>query len=618
MIRAHIKPSFVLRPNGKGMVLVGVVLLMSVLTLLSTASILSTRTGFKLSSNYRSGQEVYYVAQAGAEYGLNRLRAAVLISPLNTSSVVPPTIPGYTFENTGSFLAASGVSETKTVTGQYAGLTATCQKYIITSSVVKNNTNARATVVYEVEDQSIPLFQFGIIFDGNMEIMPGSAMNFGTSGRLHSNSNLYLYPSGTLNVDSVTTSYGSIYNTRLASSGGGTGAVNIKDSAGNYQSMTSPTTLTSSTSTWRADAIARWGGRVKSDDHDIQPLEMQLPSGRSPIDILAKPGDTNYNSSISLYAKSGLRIVKSHSYTELSPYQYYQYLDKNGNYVDLAPGAISPPVTYCRPDVMSMSPRPLPVSCPTNPPWLPHGSYPSDTFIYDGRQGFGMDAITIDIDKLRKNSVAMAKLNDPPAGGQKGLLYVSLASGNYTDPAVRLINGATLPRDAAHGGTDLFNGLSIVSDRPIYIQGDFNTVNTQPAGIFADAVTVLSNAWSDANSWSAIGSRTASNTTVNANIMAGIKNTVAGGQYSGGVENFIRLLENWSGRTLTYTGSLACLWQGVQTHLGYASTADWPGTGTVYNPPTRIWSFGTSFADQPPGTPSVRCVQRISSRQVLN
>ena len=597
------------------MILVSVALLMSALALLGTAAMLSTVIGLQLGSNYRLSQEVLYIAQAGAEYGLNRLRAAVLISPLNTSSVVPPTIAGYTFENTGSFLALSGGSVQKTVTGQYAGLTATCQRYIITSSVVKNNTNARATVVYEVEDQSIPLFQFGVIFDGNMELMPGSSMTFGSSGRLHSNSNFYLSPSETLSIASIITSYGDIYKTSLASSGGGTGDVNIMDSAGTPRSMTTPTTLTSDTSTWRADAIARWGGRVKSDDHNIQPLNMQLPSGRSPIDILAKPGDTGYDPSISLYAKSGLRIVKRNSYSELSPYWYYQYLDKNGNYVNLATGAISPPVTYCRPDVMSMSPRPLPASCPNEPSYLPHAWYPSDTLTYDGREGFGQDAVTIDIDKLRRNSVAMAKLNDPPAGGQKGLLYVSLANGNYTDPAVRLINGSTLPR-VADGAP--FNGLSIVSDRPIYIQGDFNTVNTQPAGIFTDAVTVLSNAWSDARSSWALVSRTASNTTVNANIMAGIKNTVPAGQYSGGVENFIRLLENWSGRTLTFTGSLACLWQGVQTHLGFTSTANWPGTGIVYNPPTRIFSFGTSFANLPPGTPSVRCVQRISSRQVLN
>jgi len=102
------------------------------------------------------------------------------------------------------------------------------------------------------------------------------------------------------------------------------------------------------------------------------------------------------------------------------------------------------------------------------------------------------------------------------------------------------------------------------------------------------------------------------NTTVNAAIMAGNKDTV-GGQYSGGVENFIRLLENWSGRTLTYSGSLACLWQSQQ------ATGDWqPGNGNVYREPTRNWSYSINFANLPPGSPQVRGVQRVGWRQVLN
>ena len=108
-----------LKSKEKGLILVSVALLMSALALLGTAAMLSTVIGLQLGSNYRLSQEVLYIAQAGAEYGLNRLRAAVLISPLNTSSVVPPTIAGYTFENTGSFLALSGGSVQKTVTGQY-------------------------------------------------------------------------------------------------------------------------------------------------------------------------------------------------------------------------------------------------------------------------------------------------------------------------------------------------------------------------------------------------------------------------------------------------------------------------------------------------------------------
>ena len=128
-------------------------------------------------------------------------------------------------------------------------------------------------------------------------------------------------------------------------------------------------------------------------------------------------------------------------------------------------------------------------------------------------------------------------------------------------------------------------------------------------------MTVLSNSWSDANAagttLSALSTRVASTTTVKAAIMAGNKDTV-GTQYSGGVENFMRFLENWSGKTLNYAGSLTCLWQSQQ------AAGNWPGTGTVYNPPTRNWQYGMTSANLPPGTPRVRNVERTAWRQALN
>ena len=86
--------------------------------------------------------------------------------------------------------------------------------------------------------------------------------------------------------------------------------------------------------------------------------------------------------------------------------------------------------------------------------------------------------------------------------------------------------------------------------------------------------------------------------------MSGNRDT-SGSQYSGGLENFMRFLENWSGVTYNYNGSLVCLWQSSQVQSA------WPGTGTVYNPPVRNWSFSMSVNDLPPGTPRVRITTRV-------
>ncbi len=153
-------------------------------------------------------------------------------------------------------------------------------------------------------------------------------------------------------------------------------------------------------------------------------------------------------------------------------------------------------------------------------------------------------------------------------------------------------------------------GLTVATPNPAYVLGNYNnqsgsTAETVPAAIISDAVTVLSNNWSsNYGAATAIGSRTATQTWVNSAIMSGNTNTV-GSQYSGGLENFMRFLENWSGITYNYSGSLVCLWQ------SQVANVPWPGTGAVYNPPNRNWSFVMNPNALPPGTPRVRITTRV-------
>jgi hypothetical protein len=175
------------------------------------------------------------------------------------------------------------------------------------------------------------------------------------------------------------------------------------------------------------------------------------------------------------------------------------------------------------------------------------------------------------------------------------IIYIDdVSSSTYTDPkGIRLANGSTLPTD----------GLTVASQNPVYIQGDYNTTSASTRGsaaVFADAVTILSNNWSDSQSSAALSSRTASNTTVNTAIVAGFlpsgwTNPATGGQYgySGGMNNFPRFLENWSGKTFTYTGSM------IELFTSQIGTGEWD-TGSIYVPPTRVWNFDSNFVDNPP------------------
>jgi hypothetical protein len=169
---------------------------------------------------------------------------------------------------------------------------------------------------------------------------------------------------------------------------------------------------------------------------------------------------------------------------------------------------------------------------------------------------------------------------------------------------IRIKNGSKIPA----------TGLTIASNNPVYIQGDFNTGGNPPSNsgnpadavtpqvsgymrascsILADAINILSNAWNDANAGTA---PQASNTTINAAIVSGIVPTapVGGdGSYSGGAENFPRFLENWTGNSLTYYGSMVELYKSQQ------STGEWTCC-SVYSPPIRQWYFDNNFKTKPP------------------
>ncbi|HTU43115.1 MAG TPA: hypothetical protein VMF10_15510, partial [Candidatus Aquilonibacter sp.] len=233
-------------------------------------------------------------------------------------------------------------------------------------------------------------------------------------------------------------------------------------------------------------------------------------------------------------------------------------------------------------------------------------------------------------------------------------------------------------------------GFTVGSENPVYILGNYNsncpaagspgctTSNTKydptwgsttasepnhsAASVIADAVTLLSNNWSDAGcqvTTSTICTATTSqnigsfyNTTGSLNnpLNPGNEGTtpnrfaattyfrlaVAGGKtiafddasgtpdayfgMDGGVHNFLRQLEDWSvpgsgGGTLQsmyYKGSIVSLYWNA-----YA-TGSWKCCTYVYHPPNRQYFFDNLFAlpqNLPPGTPMFRNVDNLSYRQ---
>jgi hypothetical protein len=204
--------------------------------------------------------------------------------------------------------------------------------------------------------------------------------------------------------------------------------------------------------------------------------------------------------------------------------------------------------------------------------------------------------------------------------------------------ALKLVNGcigtatAVPGCNAANGVNNLpATGLTIAAENGIYVQGNYNATSTnveaepnRPASIVGDSIAILSNNWTDAQSFNSptdIGGRNATTTGYRFAMIAGKSMAFqrpgwGAGDWGtdGGVHNFMRMLEDWGGETTWYRGAMISLYTARQFIGVYRASAN------TYSPGTREFSFDIDFLQPallPPGTPMFRDVNTLRFRQIL-
>ncbi len=446
---------------------------------------------------------------------------------------------------------------------QFAGLYGLVTPYRITSTARTASSvyNVAATVSQDIQLASIPVFQFAIFYTLDLEINPGPVMTI--NGKVHSNGNIYTAPVAGLNFQDAVTSVGKIYNDRHPDDPQyGSAKVKPAYSAQHTEKVSSLTLP------------------VGTDNNPATVREILKPApvGEDPN---SPTGKQRY------YNKSDLIVTTTDAGVTVTTGAWNLY------------SVIKPDIT--------------------------NGSTPSYSFLKtdatfnDVREKKWTTTTEIDVAALNtwlKNPKTGAQVNNLASstlGHGINALYVDdQRSSPSRLTTVRIVNGSTLPDD----------GLTVATAEPLYVKGNFNlnngdttvgqtdTSKTKPASLIGDSITVVSQSWDDANAGKALNKRTAANTTVNAALLGGIVKTVKQGNakyYSGGAENFIRFMEDWAGKTLTYNGSMVVMFE------SQSATNWWQAPGIYYNAPNRKWAFDLNFLNQaklPPGTPQVRKLVR--------
>ena len=575
----------------------GVLVLLSVLVVIVFENAMAS---FRSGTADLGKSRTYYAAEAGAESAMAQLAQALEDAVLEDEELAMfsiPDIEGFSFDSFD--ITKIGALTTERVTdGPFTGLFSKTQVLEIYSQAADADFNSSAILV-TAKAQAIPIFQFGVFFDKDLEITNGPRMDF--DGWVHSNGNIYLSSTNQYFGDLITTPK-NVYHDRKDKHGVLPG-VWIDDATATDVNLNFDSRDTPDYNAFRTKSDDRFDNRLKTNAYAVDSLKVPLPEGVDALTVIQPRDDADGT------LERGAKFAwKADWYinVDLSQLSNDNVAD-NANASNNLCGAGNGTVNGT--DIFTHTRE---AGVPT-----PDGDDCEDMFAvwsdkwYEGRELRYVDVVDIDVDKLY-NWVGNG------GGRSTSILYITVSTAGANDPKgdgiypiIRLIETNKLSAP-----------MTFATNHPLYVQGHYNTDVWYPSALVGDALTFLSTAWDDSQHLNpTVVKPNAANTTVYSAVLAGHSGTPCDHEepgcgvtspYGGGLENFPRFLERWTGRSLTFRGSLVS--------LSFAQQATGLWGGAYYSPPIRDWEFDTRFddpANMPPGTPVVGNVIHTAFRPVF-
>lgn len=389
-----------LKNGQRGVIMIAAVVMLAGLMFIATTSSLHSIGTSKVETTALDETRTFYAAEAAVEWGAEQLHDLLQVNLDPDESVLDslpsPNMDGYVYD-LYDVTGVPGVSQEIITAGDYQGLIGFVSRYNITARALSDRSST--TINREIQHQFIPLFQFGVFYDEDLEIYPGPNMTF--EGRIHTNADLYMGAGTGISCNSYVTAGGQYWHYRKDTGHiDEPGAVNIKDQLGVYKNVWRGSYwLDNRRPDWAEQALTVWGGQVRDQAHGMSTLRLPLPPAADQHEIIERrdsvaDGQQEFESKY--WYKAGWRYVDG------------VLVDSTG--VAVATGSR---ITY------------------------------TTHLMYDARETRWMDVIQIDVGRMVSDSLWPAN----------GIIYIS--DYRTANTVVRVKNGSRLPPNGLTIATDL-------------------------------------------------------------------------------------------------------------------------------------------------------------------
>lgn len=537
-----------------------------------------------------------YLAEAGVDVGQRDLLAAVAAfdpAPAGGNAMIDGHVVPFTITPSGFNAVITDANGINSVTTGYE----------IEAQATVDQTLRFAHRMVNVD--AIPIFQFAVFYDDDLEMLPGPNMTL--SGRVHTNGDMYIGSGATLTLNTnYVQAIGQMFRNRKDDPTQSTGTVRIRNWVADPFNPAEPAAFFNMNSAAQMGAVPTTGGYDSNftsgwdsnGDGDFVDPGDWYPWVAGALEYWKEPAGYGTSGHTVLSGEHGTQFLVTPKVGSIAMFEpqtsgNYALDPTTKEYVQVAPGTGTHDKGYFHANAD------LVIVTHANGTWNAYDGSGADVTvglpgvvkvksIYDARQG----------GYVRVTEVNMALLNASGLFPANGLLYASsygMGTGTKAK-GLKLVNGSELAKP-----------LTVVTEGPMYVKGDYNTVNKKGAAVMSDAVNLLSNKWSDSKTPGTLPAAT--ETTYNVAIVTGNHETSVGG-YNGGFENLPRFHERWSGVRCNITGSFVNLWKST------VATGAWKYGGDVYEAPNRNWAYDPAFnslGNLPPFTPMAMRANEVVS-----